>query len=664
MKGDKEIGMPEFFYRWEREEVPEWGEWRFAWANIPVGVKIFLPAHLEKPVEIMDKYNPRMEWLHNIPDEKEIRGWIELPSLYHVPRRGKLFGVADWKNMEPCRYVVMDHEWLHIETTEGGDSKSRFMSMDNFYIENTLPRKEWMQKIVLPGWQKSPGVFNSMLLGEWATMEKQLLNFVVTDRTAIEFWKLMAEDKRRCRFTAVERELWMRDGLIKILMDSSCEAMEEEILFVLLRLFEKHGEWDRTILYPYFLSIVFDEKRNHDRELMAMPIGIWMRKESVMNHEARYLFCRFLLKDVFFRKFPGAIMKTIMRTMMRLREKPWIHCLLNEMLVMVKSKAMRDVSETGDILCSRENRDYVPSSSGLVVFPDNPKWYLVNVRKVNYRIQENGSYISIVNGAITPHYNGMTRNEFYLMDRETLEPVSPVRPMKEEISLRREEERAIMGLEDVRLMPDVEGGGVDFYGITREFSYTSAIRIIRGTYDIKKGVFCDTTVFRPPYEENSCEKNWSWCGKNRYIYRWHPIEIGSIGDQDRLVIDERIETPLFFNEFRGSSAGIMWKGYMWFSLHSVSFIEGRRKYIHYLIVLDMDRKKVVGVTLPFCFEDIQIEYSIGLDIYKGRVLMLYSTRDSTSKYVRFPLHHALENFCFLDPHVNKSTFYQHIYTHE
>jgi hypothetical protein len=78
----------------------------------------------------------------------------------------------------------------------------------------------------------------------------------------------------------------------------------------------------------------------------------------------------------------------------------------------------------------------------------------------------------------------------------------------------------------------------------------------------------------------------------------------------------------------------------------------------------MDRKKVIGVTLPFCFEDIQIEYSIGLDIYKGKVLMLYSTRDSTSRYVRFPIQHVLENMFFLDPHTNKNAFYHRIYSHE
>lgn len=302
----------------------------------------------------------------------------------------------------------------------------------------------------------------------------------------------------------------------------------------------------------------------------------------------------------------------------------------------------------GDLLYSKDDPDFVPSSSSLLVFPENPEWLLVNVRKVNYRILDTGYYITMKDGKFNTIYNGISKNEFYLADRETMKPLSPVRAMiDEEIPRRNKNEVAIVGLEDVRIVKD----GL-FYAVTKSFSYSHAIRIITGRYDWKSACFRDTTVLRPPYEENACEKNWVWCGDNRFIYKWHPVEIGSVVN-DRLVIDERLPSPSYFKEFRGSSPAVEWRGLHFFSTHSVSFSQEKnmRTYLHSIVVLDLTsttKHCVVGVTSPFCFEKPQIEYNIGLDIYKGHVLFLYSTMDRTSKYVRVPLWRIVDNMFFLD----------------
>jgi hypothetical protein len=267
------------------------------------------------------------------------------------------------------------------------------------------------------------------------------------------------------------------------------------------------------------------------------------------------------------------------------------------------------------------------------------------------------------NGSINSVYNGISKNEYYVADRETFEPQSPVRPMSEDtIPNRNMDEVAIVGLEDVRLVP-----GDTFYAITKSFSYAGTIRMIMGTYDWKSTCYRNTVVLRPPYQETSCEKNWVWCGENRFIYKWHPIQIGSVV-QDRLVIDEYLPSPEYFREFRGSSPVVSWKGLSFFSVHTVSFSseENTRIYLHSLVVLDLNSEKhaVVGTTSPFCFERPQIEYNIGLDIYKGYISFLYSTRDSTSRYLRFPLWRMLEMMCFPNKDMEtlfKTRIYQDVF---
>jgi hypothetical protein len=480
----------------------------------------------------------------------------------------------------------------------------------------------------------------SMLRGEWVLCEK-LINECQWPISIAEFQRANTRFHLQKHLPQKERDKNLADALWSIEYDEAWD--------VLLQLHLTNTEWDRAHLNAKFWTVYHDKP---DTDILdSLPPRTWVRLCHISDDYRTSMYVVLFQKDITRRLNPFLFQKIIHTKDTNLRL-----IAMSTMIQRFPILTQMPFCEKGDLQASVMD-DYVASSAGILVF--NSHLYLVNVRRVNYRIMPAGNYISIVNGSPTSEYNGITKNEYYFMDRETLRPVVPCRHLCEEIQHRRTEEKAIVGIEDIRLLHG-EDDDIYFYGVTREFSYCDAIRIIFGKYDIDRGRLCDTVVIHPPYEENACEKNWVHCGHRRFIYQWHPIEIGSVNPKHKLIIEERIESPPFFKEFRGSSPGVSYGGYKWFIVHSVMMIGGRRKYLHYIVLLDIEnQKKVVATTPPFCFEGSPIEYSIGMDIYKGKILLTYSINDCHSRYVRLPLSHIINMLIFPKPH-DKELFYIHI----
>jgi hypothetical protein len=604
-----------FYYRYGAEEKVEWGKWKTLWGSSPFSLRIVIGESKELPEIRVDPSNPRIEWKKTLPNKKKGERRFELPSLYHVPVKGARF--RDLQCSDEYRLVmdVVDHGMNYrLKEEETNQQKLRELEHDELCIENRRAKEEWMKEEVAPSWETWYQEDNlshqfflySQTMGEWVVAANVLDRCDWCNGEEKAYYRAIVEDHRRCRMTRVERNERLRDDLW------ACSAFPDAWL-QLVRLYDTNPHWDRDRL-----------------KCKIMESILILGKQQKITEEMLSIYSKIL--DV-------SMSRWLFPSLLRCKNKDIRHRVIQRMIASMPFITQWDGAEKGAIQFSPDTPDFVASSSSLTIYPGNPRWYVVNVRRVNYRIMPNGSYISIVNGLPTPYYNGITKNEYYFMDRETLEPVSACFSMKEDVPSRREEERAIMGIEDVRLVPS--GNDILFYGVTKEYSYMDAIRIIQGRYDIQRCLFTETTVIRPPYEENSCEKNWAFCGDHRYVYRWHPIEIGHVAKNDRLVIDEHMNSPPFFEEFRGSSPGIRWRGYDWFTTHSVSYVGGVRKYIHYIVVLDLDKKEVVGVTSPFGFESLEIEYTVGLDV-NDRILFFYSTRDCTSRYVRLPLFSILE----------------------
>jgi hypothetical protein len=613
-----------------------------------------------EPNTVIHKQAPHIHWMTleefgqlkiKYSEEKIFMG---LPSLFHVP----LF--LEENVAIPKGYGVMvpvfDFDWVYYIKSDKEEQQIIRYSQHQIRIDNKMTsRQEWITHHIRPSWDMFHENVN--------TLDVYQLRMLVGLSKILGEWRVVADISPRCGWS----DAIVQYDQAQVDFHTSMRLPLKERQQQLFGTLEKSEYWYETwwmlleyadmgfdvsciqtrLKFKAILNNCHQTQKDFPEWCEDMPLFRWVPKKIIDEDTLFHSEVSLLKKTM--DEFTPFWRRHLFAKALRLQDATSHHTFIQESLGFLPRLCDMEGCEKGDMLCLDDNVDFVPSSSGLIVYPDNPRWYLVNVRKVNYRIMPNGSYITMKQGAFSPTYNGISKNECFLMDRETLQPVSPVRPMKEDIPGHRDEEIAIVGLEDVRLVPGINQD-VLFYGVTKSYSYSDAIRVITGKYDVERCLFHSTRVIHPPYEENACEKNWTWCGNNRFIYQWNPVEIGSVDANDRLVVDERIASPSYFKQFRGSSPAVLWKTYHWFSVHSVGHGTNGRKYMHSIVVLDLqsEKHKVVAVSAPFCFEDVQIEYTIGLDIYKGRLVFLYSTRDSTSKYMRIPLCHILETLLFFD----------------
>lgn len=572
------------------------------------------------PDDVVCPHAPQIHWINpfefSILQKKKI--CFELPSLFHVP----VF-LIDFKDIPKDHGIMMpifEFEWMYYATSDNPPTHLIRFLPHQVYIENKFTdRVEWLSQSVRPSFQCLHSKMETLTVREKRMLLglSKVLGEEIDNLSALCNWsrQILDYDLNQLSFHNVDWiETWW----------DILDNVDKHSVAVHIGIFKRaknQKEWYEDMpTYRWVKRNVIDKDELYKKEVM-----LFQKIPDLCNLRNKYLFDKVLTLD-----------------------NCSSHYLFTQQSVQCLSRLE---GIRGELQHDPDDSDFVPSSAGLIICPENPHWYIINVRKVNYRIMPNGSYITLKNGLVSAVYNGVSKNEFYFADRETMRPVSPSRPMREDeiTQNRREEEVAIVGVEDVRLVPKSNGNGIWFYGTTKSYSYSDAIRMMEGEYDVVRGMFCNTRIIRPPYEENACEKNWVWCGHNRYIYRWHPVEIGSVDDNNRLVIDERLSSPSYFREFRGSSPAVIWKGLHFFTVHAVVHGDNGRKYTHSVVVLDLTTdKKVMAVSQPFCFEDVQIEYNVGMDIYKGHIMFLYSTMDRTSKWVRVPLHKIIWDMHCLD----------------
>jgi hypothetical protein len=263
--------------------------------------------------------------------------------------------------------------------------------------------------------------------------------------------------------------------------------------------------------------------------------------------------------------------------------------------------------------------DFIPSSTSLLKLDDNR--ILANVRFVNYRIQPNGGYLMSKNGVLDPNEKVRTKNAFmYFNDK--MEPISDVTFMETDVNDLPRRDVHILGLEDVRLYK--LNNKIYYTATSLQYSYNNNIRIVKGEYDINSKKFINNMSLKPP-TETSCEKNWIAI-EDKFIYKWHPLEIGILID-DKLEILNTIETPNFFRHYRGSSNVVEYNNEFWVVTHGIKNCTPR-KYFHQIVILDKKDYKVKRYTVPFYYDRLMIEYTLGLAIINETLFITSSRNDS------------------------------------
>jgi tetratricopeptide (TPR) repeat protein len=280
---------------------------------------------------------------------------------------------------------------------------------------------------------------------------------------------------------------------------------------------------------------------------------------------------------------------------------------------------------------NNENTTFTSSSSCLIKNNDN-NGYILNVRYVNYLINENGSYLNCDKHIITVNKYVELNNDFKVI--------------KEELFDIEFDGRRYIGVEDVRIFHDKYQDKLVYIGTG--FHINNNIGIVIGDYNVSSKKIVPTEL-KQNFNASNCEKNWvfvDYKNDNCIIYDWYPLKICKLNENNTITVSETKDMPKLFSKVRGSTCGFNYikkidensngnikisieETEIWFVGHIVSY-ENPRHYYHIISVFDSDMN-LIRYSAPFKFEGEPIEYCLSIIVEDNRVLINYSTWDRTTR---------------------------------
>lgn len=288
---------------------------------------------------------------------------------------------------------------------------------------------------------------------------------------------------------------------------------------------------------------------------------------------------------------------------------------------------------------------YKPGSASYVYFKGK---HLLNTRYVNYYYDYNELfqftdwnyyyYNNTMRGVI------MNENVFSLLETQENDYNNVRRPviyekMNETIDMPKHKQYS-RGIEDLRLY--VVDDKVKYIATTVDYYHTTGNRMIIGDYDIENYCYKNSQIIEPP-GETFLEKNWIPIvnnGKELFIYKWSPLEIGHIIETEDgvkklkiLQTFEETRSQELFNDARGSTHFIERDEELIGVVHFSRRFKRFNKYFHMLVVLDKETLKPKKYSDPFYFEQVGIEYCIGFDIRYGKYWFWISQYDNNPMLV-------------------------------
>jgi tetratricopeptide (TPR) repeat protein len=259
------------------------------------------------------------------------------------------------------------------------------------------------------------------------------------------------------------------------------------------------------------------------------------------------------------------------------------------------------------------------SSSSCIISNKTGDGYLLNVRLVNYKIDDKGYYHECEKHIITINkYFELTKDFKIKMERM--------------IDIEYEDRRYI-GVEDVRIFNHTLHDDSSLLFIGTGYHKDNKIGIVTGKYSpLTECNILKPIEIKPSFVVSDCEKNWVYVnlsGDLNVVYKWNPLTLCKIDEPTgTLNMVKTIEMPKIFNYVRGSTNGINYKNEIWFVGHLVSY-EQPRHYYHIFSVFD-ENMKLLRYSAPFKFNKECIEYCLGLVVEDDRVICTYSSWDRTT----------------------------------
>jgi tetratricopeptide (TPR) repeat protein len=272
------------------------------------------------------------------------------------------------------------------------------------------------------------------------------------------------------------------------------------------------------------------------------------------------------------------------------------------------------------------------SSSSCLLPKKDGSGYFMNIRYVNYLINDSGHYLNCDKHIITSN--------------KLMELTSEFKRVNEKWFDINYENRRYIGIEDVRIYNDINSDDIIFVGTG--YHINDNIGIVMGDYNVTFDDSVDetkliSTEYTHATNNSGCEKNWVYVDYNNsvhIIYKWHPLEICKINKEEKTInMVESKKMPKIFSHARGSTCGFKYnvkdinnevvRTEIWFVVHIVSY-EQPRHYYHMLVIFD-ENLNLLRYSAPFKFEGEPIEYCLSVVVEDERVLMNYSVWDRKTK---------------------------------
>ena len=284
--------------------------------------------------------------------------------------------------------------------------------------------------------------------------------------------------------------------------------------------------------------------------------------------------------------------------------------------VLIPSKLIDLNFSVGVHVCDKTIK-FTSSSSSIIKHSVNDQ-YLMNIRAVNYRIDDRGCYHDCDVHIISVNKMVVLSNNFEILNEKLFDLDFC--------------DRRYIGVEDMKIFNDVTTNELTYIGTG--YHSNNKIGIVTGKYDLLKDNLSPVVEITSSFNNNSCEKNWvfvDYLNSTHIIYKWFPLQICKLDNVTNSisVVETKQNMPRIFSHTRGSTCGFKYNNELWFVVHLVSYEEPRH-YYHLLAVFN-ENMDLMRYSAPFKFEGEPIEYSLGLVVEDSRVLITYSVWDRTTK---------------------------------
>lgn len=313
----------------------------------------------------------------------------------------------------------------------------------------------------------------------------------------------------------------------------------------------------------------------------------------------------------------------------------WIHskCLIQSPNIVKQFVADKQIDEILSVQGEEgEYNRFFTSSTSYVKLRDasgNLEHY-INLRCVNYKILENGSYICYDSSGNT---HGITN----ILNKNLLCKINFSRaPLRGDIPELFEIENVVeiappsieekngtayaKGMEDVRIFPTHKGVG--FIGSSMNYANSGGTQMFMGEYS--EGRMENVRMLQNMKETRVWEKNWIPLPGGRVIYEWGPsFVVGALNEKYEFepiqVKDTSDESIL--KKCKGSTLFIPWKHGRYLGVVHYHEGDSPRKYYHCLVELVVDKETgkyyIVRHSIPFYFSLIGIEYCLGFSVWQN-----------------------------------------------